>query len=261
MLPTSTPVLAAEHPDPPDDVDRARLSRTHHDAVEVDRVVDDIEAFGDALPAPAPVQAAEEPADLHARVDLGGVARVDRDGGDALGLRIWAHRDVGKRHAERQRPPDPAAVRRSIDRRGLVPREHRVGVARMQEERPDGETGGRGVEPDPMGAVILAPVDARLRPGEHRGRARRVNRDRPHLGGRREPVADRLPRRLAALASVEATLHGVAESRVPGQAHVDEGSRGGHRSLLHGPARGRSSPRPPGRQRLKPAPRARPRRR
>src|SRR5207237_8330768 len=57
MLPVSTPVLAAEHPDPPDDVDRARLGRTHHDAVEVHRVVDDVETLGDALPAPAPVQA------------------------------------------------------------------------------------------------------------------------------------------------------------------------------------------------------------
>src|SRR5262249_21733917 len=96
VAPVRAAVLAAEHADAGDGVDHARMAATHDDAVQIDGIVDDIEAVADAGPGLAAVEAAQDAADLDAGVDLVRVRRVDRHAGHALGLRDRAQRDVGE---------------------------------------------------------------------------------------------------------------------------------------------------------------------
>src|SRR5262249_30311050 len=88
--------------------------------------------------------AAQQPADLDAGVKLGGAIRIDGDPGDALRPRLGMDGDVGERRVEGERPPAEPAVRRSVERGGLVPGEEDLGITRMQREGPGRRAGGGG---------------------------------------------------------------------------------------------------------------------
>src|SRR5207249_11883920 len=110
VLPVASPVRTVEHSDATDRVDRARTGRTRRDAVEIDGVVGRVQAVRDALPALPIVEAAEQPADLDAGVELRGAGRIDRDPGDALRSGVRADGDVWEGRVERERLPAQPGV-------------------------------------------------------------------------------------------------------------------------------------------------------
>ena len=194
VLPPTPAVAAAEHGDLRDDVDHPGGRGADLNAVQVHRVVADVQSVRDRVPAFAPVPAGEQAAHLDCAVYVRRVRRIGGDSDYALGERLHVRRDVGVADALRVHlPPGLPAVQSAVDRARLVTGEYHVRVGGVKRKRPDVLPVARRLQRFPVLAPVAAAVHALLSAGVQDGRPVRMHEQRPDLWLRWQTLFGGLP--------------------------------------------------------------------
>src|SRR5207245_7606440 len=120
-------------------------------AVHVHGVVVHVLPVAHVLPVLTAVEAADDAADLDGAVELAGVRRIGRQLQDTLGrIGPGSHRDFGEAYGHGELVPAFATVVTPKDLAVLVARVQHLGVARIEQQGPDGQAVIRDVEPFPV---------------------------------------------------------------------------------------------------------------
>src|SRR5713101_6221419 len=170
--PAHATVLAAEQ-----DADVALEIRTcgHPDGLRITRDLADITAVGLSLgiqrfepgagPVLAAVGAADDTPDFDGAVDLTGIGGIGGQLQDSLGrVGPGGHGYLWEADGHRELLPALAAVLTPKDLAVLVARVQHLGVARIEQQRPNRQAVIRDVEPFPVLPVVHAAVGTVLRP-------------------------------------------------------------------------------------------------
>ena len=223
VFPMIARVGAAKHPGPADGIDRARPPAACHHAVHVDGIVVDILAVAEVLPAPAAIGRADDAADLDRAVQQVGVGRAGGQHQDPLD-RIGAGRgrDLGKFDGDRQTLPAFAAILAAVDFTVFVSDEDHVGIARMEQDRPDRLTAVGDVYLLPTIAIAVAAVGAVLCAGVDDAWPIGMNRECADLGCLGQPVIQPFPVLAAVGEAIEARVYGPVRGGFTAHADKDE---------------------------------------
>ena len=117
------------------------------------------------LPVLATVEATDDAADFDGTIDLVGVSGIGGQLQNTLGrVGSRGYSYFWEAHGHRQLLPALAAVFTPKDLTVLVTRVQHLGVARIEQQRPDRQAVIRDVEPFPVLPVVRAAVGTVLRP-------------------------------------------------------------------------------------------------
>src|SRR6266851_6812972 len=166
--PVLSPVRAAEQPGAADGKDHPRTPAPDQHAVHVHGVIVQVLPMAHVLPVQAAVEAADDTADFDGAVDLVGIGGIGGQLQDTFG-RVGAggHRHLREADGHRELLPALATVFAPIDLTVLVPRVQHLGVARIDQQGPNGQAVVRDVELFPVLPVVRAAVGTVLRPDIH----------------------------------------------------------------------------------------------
>src|SRR3989454_3784966 len=163
--PVLSPVRAAEEAGAADSKDHPRTPAPDQHAVHVHGVVVHVLPMTHVLPVLAAVEAADDTPDFNGAVDLVGIGGINGQLQDTFGrVGPRGHGHFREADAHPELLPALAAVVTSKDLAVLVTRVEHLGVARIEQQRPNRQPVIRDVEPFPVLPVVRAAVGTVLRP-------------------------------------------------------------------------------------------------
>src|SRR5712691_2789431 len=163
--PVLSPVRAAEQAGAADGKDHPRTPAPDQHAVHVHGVIVQVLPMAHVLPVLAAVQATNDASNFDGAINLTGIGGIGGQLQDSLGrVGPGGHGYLGEADGHRELLPALAAVFTPKDLTVLVTRVQHLGVARIEQQRPDRQAVIRDVEPFPVLPVVHAAVGTVLRP-------------------------------------------------------------------------------------------------
>src|SRR5713101_5072654 len=166
--PVLAPVRAAEEAGAADGKDHPRTPAPDQHAVHIHGVIVQVLPMTHVLPVLAAVEAADDTPDFDGAVDLTGIGWIGGQLQDTFGrVGPGGHGYLWEADGHWELLPALAAVLTPKDLAVLVTRVQHLGVARVEQQRPNRQAVIRDVEPFPVLPVVHAAVGTVLRPHIH----------------------------------------------------------------------------------------------